>query len=763
MMRMQWKLGIVTLAVAMSAAVLTWPIALAAQTVHVEARAWASNVIVPQARSMSLDHSRRVEIVGVSVDVTILEQAAITTMEIELSNPTPARLEAELLVPVPDRAAVKGFTFQGAAKEPTAELLPKEKATATYKSIVASMKDPAMLEFAGCNLIRSSVFPVEPNGRQKVQLTYEHLLDIDGSRVDYVLPRTEALDYRIPWSATFHIQSKRPISTVYSSSHRFEINRTDDHSLAVKIDKQAMLEPGPLMLSYLQEGDQGLTSSLFTYPDPKVGGGYFLLLAGVPAKAKAEPGKGILRELTLVLDRSGSMNGQKIEQAKSAALQIIEGLQEGETFNIIDYSDSVNSLWTSPQAKTNKTTLEARKYIKDITASGSTNLHDAIVEALRPKPEKNMLPIVLFLTDGLPTAGVTNETAIRDAAAKANTYGRRIFTFGVGYDVNVPLLTNLAQTSRGISTFVQPSEDVEAKVSKVFRGLKGPVMASPKLATVDKDREVEVKTRISDLMPGTLSDLFEGDQLVVLGKYRDNEPITFRLSGEYLGKTREFFYAFNLDKATTKNSFVPRLWASRRIAALIEQIRQAGADMASNPAAVSKPPADPKMKELVDEIVRLSLEFGILTEYTAFLAKEGTDLTNTKDLVGGAKYNLEQRAQMTRTGIGAYNQAVNGDFQAKQQQSNYRNTFVDEKLNKVEITSVQQVNDRALFRQNGRWIDGMAVRNNDAKVDRTVKLGTAEYDQLVDTLVSQHRNGALAVRGEVLLNVDGKNVLVKNE
>ena len=204
-------------------------------------------------------------------------------MDIELRNPSPARAEAELVVPLPDGASVRGFAFSGAAKEPTAELLPKEAAMTTYKSIVAAMKDPAILEFAGYNLVRSSLFPIEAYGTQKIRLTYEHILPADGQRVDYVLPRTESIDYNVPWDVSIKIKSKQPISTVYSPSHAIECRRPDRHTAMVHIGKAAMNEPGSLRLSYLQDAGEMVTASLLAYPDAKIGGGYFLLLAGLPA------------------------------------------------------------------------------------------------------------------------------------------------------------------------------------------------------------------------------------------------------------------------------------------------------------------------------------------------------------------------------------------------------------------------------------------------------------------------------------------------
>jgi Ca-activated chloride channel homolog len=281
--------------------------------VTVSGRPLAANVIVPQSRAFAWDRHAPVQITEVAVGVVILEQVATTTMDISLSNPGSARTEGELLVPVPEGAAVRGFTFQGGGAEPTAKLLRKEEARRIYDSIVAKSRDPALLEFVGCNLIRSSVFPIDARGTQKVRLTYEHLLAADGNRVDYVLPRSESLQYSVPWKVSVQIRSKRPVSTVYSPSHALETGRKGPNEVTVRIADSASREPGAFRLSYLLEAG-AVTASLLAYPDPKTGGGYFLLLAGLPAgsstAATASTAPAIKREVTLVIDHSGSMNGE---------------------------------------------------------------------------------------------------------------------------------------------------------------------------------------------------------------------------------------------------------------------------------------------------------------------------------------------------------------------------------------------------------------------------------------------------------------------
>jgi len=366
---------------------------------------------------------------------------------------------------------------------------------------------------------------------------------------------------------------------------------------------------------------------------------------------------------------------------------------------------------------------------------------------------------VLFLTDGLPTVGVRSEVAIRNAAEKANKHRHRIFTFGVGYDVNAPLLTNLARKSRAVSTFVLPNEEIEAKVSQVYRRLFGPVLSAPTLKVAGDTR------RVTDMLPGEIPDLFEGDKLVVLGRYRGDGKLSFGLGGEVQDTLKTYKFDFKLDKATTKNSFVPRLWASRKIAMLIDEIRQAGAEAGKDPSVVTATAAnDPKMKELVDEIVRLSVEFGILTEYTAFLAKEGTDLAVRNQILQEANRNFVYRAQNTRVGIAGVNQEFNNNYQIAQTSGNRRNEFYDANMNRVQITEVQQINDRAFFRRGNRWVDAEAINSDDGiEPQRTVVAGSPEFTQLLQRLVTENRQGAVSMSGEVLLRVDGRNILVKGQ
>jgi Ca-activated chloride channel family protein len=641
------------------------------------AQSSANYWIVPQCRAFAIQkRAQPVRIAGVQARVQILAHTARTTLLVTLHNPSPRQEEAVLLLPVPAGAAVSEFTFQGpglsSARKGSTQLLTREDARQKYDAIVRKLEDPALLEFVSHSLVKSSVFPVPAGGVQRLFLTYEQVLDGDAGRVDYVLPRSSSLQQHAPWSIEASIAAKQPISMVYSPSHTLELQRKSPREMSVRLAAEAQREPGSFRLSYLLADQDNVTASLFTYPADDFEGGYFLLMAGLPPFEQKQLHT-VRREVTIALDISGSMAGEKMDQARAAALQVVEGLRPDETFNILDYSGRVHRFAERAVPRNRENTLAARRYLEALTPGGGTNIGDALHTALQPEPTAGSLPIVLFLTDGLPTIGTTSELRLREIASKHNPHERRIFTFGVGHDVNVPLLDALADKTRATATYVQPKQDVELAVAKVFRRLYGPVLASPQLSVLDANGNPSTR-RVRDLQPLRLPDLFEGDQLVLLGKYLGEDPLRFQLSGEYFGEQRNFAFRFRVDRASRKNSFVPRLWATRQIATLVDQIRQSGAQIASMPQVRGADPfRDSRLRELRDEILRLSAKFGVLSEYTSFLATDGNALGDWQRALAICGSNLHSKAIRTRSGQEAVAQGLNNRMQKSQYKLNWGN------------------------------------------------------------------------------------------
>jgi Ca-activated chloride channel family protein len=714
----------------------------------------AANIIIPHSRTYAYTTQQQgaVRITRVDATIHIVEAAAQTTLDISLQNTTSTRQEAELIIPIADDAVVSGFAYDGTSDQVTAEVLPRAEAERIYNQLVSKIRDPALAEFIGYNLIGTSVFPIQPNGQQKIHLTYEHVLRTDGNRVDYCLPRTESLQYEVPWKITVSIESSRPISSVYSPSHLIYTSRTSPTQLIAITDPDAEFTPGPFLLSYLPEGE-GINVSMLAYPDETADDtGYFLLLAGLPAK-RPEDVNAIKRELTLVLDRSGSMAGEKIRQAQEAAVQVVSALDTGEAFNVIIYNDVIAQMSPQPVIKDSAMETKAHSYIRATNASGGTNLHGALQTALAQPPMEGMLPLVLFLTDGLPTSGITSETAIRDLVLTANPFERRVFTFGVGYDLNAVLLDGLAQLSRARSFFVLPGENVEVAVTNVFKNLTGPVFADGTLRVLSATGS-EAVGRTQDILPVVLPDLFEGDRLVLLGRYIGAEPLTFEFSGNFLGKPRTFAHTFAFDRPDKDNGFIPRLWASRKIAELIDAIRQLGAD----PTVTQD---DPRITELAGTIIDLSTQFGIITEYTAFLAREGTNLSDAAQLLGQATNTLYNTGAATRDGSGAVSQSMNLAMQRAQDVLNMDSSYLNSQMERTRIVNAQQANDLTFYFKDGRWIDSrLAEIQAIVTPHRTVEFGSDEFFEIADRLADQNRQGALAFAQDILLLVDGEIVLI---
>ena len=704
--------------------------------------------VVPQSRAVAmLPGSEGISITGVDVEIDITHQVAVTTLEVGLSSRASRVLEAVMVLPVPDDAVVRGFDFEGAALEPTAELLDPGEARATYDAIVRNVKDPALLEFSGYRTLRSSVFPVPANGTQRVRVVYEHVLHARGDRVDYELPRSESLlSVWIPWTVRARIRGGTPVSTVYSPSHEIAVERVSPRELMIDVGGTQALQPGVFQMSYLLEG-AGVSAAFFAYPDARVGGGYFLLVAGLPVTVPDEVRDSVRREVIFVLDTSGSMSGEKFDQARDAAKQVLSGLRPNDRFNLIAYSRDVVRYRTDPVAATEEQIASAKTWVDALQTHGGTNLFGALTEALRQDHDDGTLPLVLFLTDGQPTSGLTDEQQIRKQALELNGARHRIFTFGVGHGVNVPLLDALADGSRGESTYVSPGEHVEEKVSEVAARLCAPALSSVELAVLGAD-ESPAEDLVRSVMPTELPDLYEDDQLVLLGVYTRDEPVTFELSGDRFGERATFELSFDVDDAAPENSFVPRLWAARRIATAVDEIRQLGESATAS-------------AELLEEVVALSTEYGILTEYTSFLALEGTDLSKRDQLVASVDKNLQERARSARVGIAALNQSANVRRQRYKAAQNRLNRYLDENPQSVSVTRVIQAGDRAFFRRRGAWIDSRLLADSATpRIDRVVHPSSPEFARLADRLVDERRPGLLSVRGNVLLELDGEAVLI---
>ena len=538
------------------------------------------------------------EISYTKAEVKIQDQLATTSIEQEFYNPNPRQLEGIFLFPVPKGAQINKFTMEINGKPVPAELLAADKARGIYEDIVRSLRDPALLEYAGRDLFKVRIFPIEPNSRKRITLSYSQLLKADAGLVNFVFPlNTEKFSAKPIKTVSLKIdlETKRPLKSIYSPSHRVEIKRHGGTKATVAYEANDVKPDADFQLLFAQEQDD-LGLNLLTYKQDGEDG-YFLLLAspGVDTKnTKVMP-----KDVTFVLDTSGSMAGAKLEQAKKALAFCVENLNDGDRFEILRFATEVEPLFNKLTDASKDHRRRAQKFIEDLKPLGGTAIDDALKKALALRPGAGDRPyVVIFLTDGRPTVGNTVEDQIAGNVKQTGNGNVRVFCFGIGTDVNTHLLDKIAEETRAFSTYVLPEEDIEVKLSSFFTKVKDPVLASPRLSFPDP-------VRVTRLYPSPLPDLFKGEQLVLAGRFSGQGDGAIQIEGTVNGETRKFAFDVKFSAEAKDHEFIPRLWATRRVGYLLDEIRLRG-----------------ESNELKDEVVDLARRYSIVTPYTAYLIVE---------------------------------------------------------------------------------------------------------------------------------------------
>ena len=581
-------------------------------------------------------------------DVRIEDQLAVTTLEQEFRNPNPQRIEGTFLFPVPKGAHLDKFAMEIDGKPVDAELLDADKARRIYQDIVRRAKDPALLEYDGQDVFKVRVFPIEGNARKRMTLRYTQLLTMDNGLVGYALPLNTAKYSSTPvktLSVTVRLDCKLPIKTLYSPTHAVEIKHDGGRRATVGYEGSDLQPDADFTLYFSTHRDE-VSMNLLTYRD-KDDDGYFLLLASPGmdiSDAEVVP-----KDVAFVLDTSGSMAGKKLEQARKALLFCVENLNDNDRFEIVRFSTEVDPLFNGFARATRSSRDKATDFVKELKAIGGTAIDEALKRTLSLSRDGDSRPfVVIFLTDGLPTVGVTSEDRILDNVKERSDGTVRVFCFGIGTDVNTHLLDKITEHTRATSQYVLPDEDLEVKVSNFYSKIKDPVLANPTV-------RFEGDTRVLKLHPATLPDLFRGEQLVVAGRYDKPGRTDVVLEGTVNGRRRSFELTVTFPRRADELEFIPRLWANRRVGYLLDEIRLNGENT-----------------ELKDEVTELAREYGIVTPYTAYLILEDEQqrrVPSTVQSLPQLRDNQPAREQIQRMGLG-YGKDVSGNLAVNEARAN---------------------------------------------------------------------------------------------
>jgi len=537
------------------------------------------------------------QLVSQRVDVQVAERGATTHVDMTFSNPTGRQLEATFLFPLPKGASVDELALWMNGKREVGKVMERNQARQIYESIVRRARDPGLIEYVDSELVEIKVFPIPPNGRQRIELKYSHLVDYEGGLYRYRYPMKtdqQATSTIEDFTYTVKIKSKAPIKNLYSPTHKMGVNVTGSTAIA-SMEKNGFSLADDLLLYWtINDSDVGVNVLSYREGDDA---GYFMLLASPRDDLRDKEIIG--KRVAFVVDTSGSMEGEKIEATRKALDLCLQKLGEDDLFSITSFGGYAEAWKPKMVSASSSNVAEARAWVKKLEPLGGTNIGEALDMAFSTASGSDKAPLMMvFMTDGRPTVGDTEvATLVKKAEAGRTSKAARLFVLGVGDDLNTLLLDKMSSQNGGSALYVKGNAGLADEVAAFYEKISHPVLADLKL---DIDGVATFGTH-----PRALGDLFKGQQLVVLGRYRTPGKAKVTLTGNTAKGARTFTADVDFASSTTEHAFIPRLWAQRQVGMMLDEIRTKG-----------------EQRGLVDEVTQLATRFGIVTPYTSYLVVE---------------------------------------------------------------------------------------------------------------------------------------------
>jgi Ca-activated chloride channel family protein len=674
------------------------------------------------------------------VNTSINGLTATTTIKQVFFNPTNRQLEGYFLFPVPKDVVISKFTMDINGVKHEAELLDATKARKIYEEIVRRSKDPALLEYYGKGMFRVRIFPILAQKEQKIELTYTETLSKNNGTIEYSFPmNTEKYSAKPIKQVSFKIDidGKEKLKTVYCPTHKVEIIRKGEQKATVGFEASNVKSDRDFKL-YFNLDNSKLGLSLLNYKSPKEDGYFFINLS---------PGFGneedvVAKDIVFVMDKSGSMAGDKLDQAKKALRFCVENLNKNDRFEIIPFSTEASSLFGKVEDFNPANKQKAIDFIEDINPIGGTNIEEALDLALSAQQTDRKRPFfVIFMTDGKPTIGETEEDPLLKKVAAINKENVRIFTFGIGTNLNTHLLDKITESTNAYRTYVLPDEDIELKVSDFYSKASSPVLTDIKV-------EFDKNVRVSDVYDKKLPDLFKGGSISLMGRYKGSGKSTITVSGNINGVRKSFQYAVNLSNENTELDFIPNLWASRAVGYLLDQIRLHG-----------------ESEELVTEVTRLAKKHGIITPYTSYLiledeaisARDRTidqnnlilrpraldapqlsddiDFEEEIETISGLNHGAKKKDGKSSIRTSKESQAMNNaSNMVDAKQGEARLAYKDNLGNNRNLSDgIVNIQGRAMYNNNNEWLDANISLNQDKNIKTNrVKFNSEAYYKLME-------------------------------
>jgi Ca-activated chloride channel homolog len=616
-------------------------------------------------------------------------------------------------------AQIDKLTLNLDGKEVEAEMIDAEKAKKVFAEIAARGGKTALLEFYGKGLIRAEVPNIPPNGKVTAVLRYTQVIKSEDGVFRMGFLNTNPKAWLKPLKKVIvdvTMKSQKPIKSIYSPTHNVSVTRIDDFNAKVFYEQENYLPKTPMAL-YWQVAEGELGVSALTYRDEDERGTFMMMVSPSidPAKVPVLP-----QEVIFCVDSSGSMveedvagQGSRLAHLQKALTYCISHLKPADRFNIVDFGTEARAFKEELLTATPENVQKALAHVEKLKPRGRTAIEEAVTLSLGMFTETTDAKNLIFLTDGVPNEGETDTDKLAALLEKRNTKHARIFAFGCGNELNTRLLDMLATDNGGSAAYVMAKEDLTTRITDLYDRIANPVLTDIKVTFQNM--------KVEEIYPRRMPDLFKGQQIVLFGRYMVEEGAwaaekDILVSGRLAGKEVSFPYTLKFPAESTKNEFLPRVWAGRKVGHLMVEAKKNGGQ-----------------KEVIDEIVRLAKQYGIVTPYTSFLIAD--DMPKGDLAAMGARARESFRKEQ-KDGFGAPSAPSSG---AARDLSESSGGFGDyERAGRVTGQTEQQVMERMriigsknFYNEGGVWTDSTfdAAKHKDF-VD--VKIGSDEYVKLVE-------------------------------
>jgi Ca-activated chloride channel family protein len=550
----------------------------------------------------------------------------------QFHNPYSSKIEAVYVFPLPENAAVNEFVMTVGERKIRGIIREREQAEKIYNEARSQGHVASLLTEERPNIFTQKVANIEPGKQIDINIRYFNTLRYDDGAYEFVFPMVVGPRYNPPAttdgigsvargahnasgqntevqylapnersghdvSVSLNIKAGVNIENVRCVNHSVDIKESSESERQITLSPSDSIPNKDFVLRYKVAGDQ-IKTAMMTHKDDH--GQYFTMMLYPPAELKQVQRSPM--EMVFVLDCSGSMKGQPLDQARAAVTHALQKLTPRDTFQIIDFSNTASQLGPAPINATPENLRNGLAYLASLNGSGGTEMIEGLKAALDFPHDEGRYRVVSFMTDGY----IGKDADILHAVAQ-KTGDSRIFSFGVGQSPNRYLMDRMALLGRGAVAYLSLNDDPVQIMEQFHESISHPAMTDLSINWGSMN--------VTDVYPQIVPDLIVGRPVVLTGRFT-GEPGTVTVNGRTGMQPVSYSVALDARDANKEHKGIGAVWARLKIADLMAQI--------------SRTPD--QAEQIQQSVLRTALDYSLMSSLTAFVAVDS--MTKTEGAFG---------------------------------------------------------------------------------------------------------------------------------